>query len=64
MPMRMNNLALLASVSIGGLLVAFPASAQTLTGQVSSSEEGNMEGVLVTAKKDGHFDCEVIRQTL
>src|SRR4051794_24146754 len=33
-----------------------PANAQAsaaLTGQVSSAEEGNMEGVVVTAKKDG-----------
>jgi virginiamycin B lyase len=28
-------------------------SAAALTGQVSSAEEGNMEGVVVTAKKDG-----------
>jgi virginiamycin B lyase len=51
--MRMKNLVLLASVSISGLLAALPASAQILTGQVSSTEEGNMEGVLVSAKKDG-----------
>jgi streptogramin lyase len=30
-----------------------PAYAQVLTGQVSSAEEGNMEGVVVTAKKAG-----------
>ena len=34
-------------------LITAAAEAQTLTGQVSSAEEGNMEGVLVTAKKDG-----------
>ncbi len=38
------------------LLLSNPASAQSapaLTGQVSSAEEGNMEGVVVSAKKDG-----------
>src|SRR6266571_2218149 len=29
------------------------AQSQTLTGQVSSAEEGAMEGVVVSAKKDG-----------
>ena len=51
--------ALLASTSLVGVLAAMalvPAQAQTgpaLTGQVSSAEEGMMEGVLVSAKKDG-----------
>src|SRR5690242_14682737 len=51
--------ALLASTSLVGALAAMalvPAQAQTqaaLTGQVSSAEEGMMEGVLVSAKKDG-----------
>jgi streptogramin lyase len=47
----------LASV-IGALLIGTSAQAQTpasvaLTGTVSSPQEGAMEGVLVTAKKDG-----------
>ena len=51
--------ALLASTSLVGVLAGLalvPAQAQTqaaLTGQVSSAEEGMMEGVLVSAKKDG-----------
>src|ERR1700688_3580894 len=55
--MRFN--ALLASTSLVGalaLLTFVPAQAQTVTalsGQVSSVEEGSMEGVLVSAKKDG-----------
>src|SRR5439155_23545924 len=49
----------LTSVSLGAMLVQAglaATSAQTtaaLTGTVSSAEEGNMEGVLVTAKKEG-----------
>src|SRR5262249_18379606 len=35
------------------LLAILPSPAQTLSGQVSSAEEGAMEGVLVSAKKDG-----------
>ena len=45
-----------ASISSGfafALLAALPASAQTLTGKVTSAEEGAMEGVLVSAKKTG-----------
>src|SRR6266513_5979165 len=34
-------------------LMTAAAQAQTLSGQVSSTEEGMMEGVLVSAKKDG-----------
>ena len=53
--------ALLASTSLVGALAwltMVPAQAQVqagaaLTGQVSSAEEGAMEGVLVSAKKDG-----------
>ena len=53
--MRLN--ALFSTVSLACVL-AIPftigASAQTaLSGQVSSSEEGAMEGVLVSAKKEG-----------
>src|SRR6202030_2271605 len=57
MNMRFN--ALLASTSLVSALAWLtfvPAQAQTaaaLTGQVSSAEEGMMEGVLVSAKKDG-----------
>src|SRR6516165_4834971 len=52
----MQSKKLLASVSLAGLLaglMAVGASAQTLTGHVSSTEEGMMEGVLVSAKKEG-----------
>lgn len=34
-------------------LLSTTALAQTLTGQVTSAEEGNMEGVVVSARKDG-----------
>src|ERR1700686_1753923 len=52
----MQSKKLLATVSLAGLtagLMAVGASAQSLSGQVSSTEEGMMEGVLVSAKKDG-----------
>jgi virginiamycin B lyase len=57
--MRLRYLTLLASVSFGAMLVQAgldPVQAQSaaaLTGTVSSQEEGNMEGVLVNAKKEG-----------
>src|ERR1700689_2866152 len=57
MNMRFN--ALLASTSLVSALAwltLVPAQAQTaaaLGGQVSSAEEGTMEGVLVSAKKEG-----------
>src|SRR6266851_4230068 len=57
MIMRFN--ALLASTSLVSALAWLtltPAQAQTaaaLSGQVSSAEEGAMEGVLVSAKKEG-----------
>jgi hypothetical protein len=47
---------LLATVSFAGLLASLTtigANAQTLSGKVSSAEEGLMEGVLVSAKKEG-----------
>src|SRR5260370_19553673 len=55
--MRMRN-ALLASVCLTFVLVATAApslaeGAAALAGQVTSNEEGPMEGVLVTAKKAG-----------
>jgi virginiamycin B lyase len=55
--MRISKAFLYASVAgvLAGLMVA-GANAQTaaaLSGQVSSAEEGTMEGVLVSAKKEG-----------
>src|ERR1700675_4624375 len=54
---RMKFLATSAGLALALLQVgAFPAQAQApvaLTGQVSSAEEGAMEGVLVSAKKAG-----------
>ena len=54
--MRMKALLLASTVLV--LTGSLPASAQaqtsaTLNGQVSSTEEGMMEGVLVSAKKEG-----------
>src|ERR1700738_588457 len=55
----MQSKKLLTTVSLAGLLVglmAVGANAQTaaaLSGQISSTEEGLMEGVLVSAKKEG-----------
>src|SRR5258708_27879419 len=58
--MRLKQLSLLASASLLGLPVhaglstsALAQAAAALTGQVTSAEEGPMEGVLVSAKKDG-----------
>jgi streptogramin lyase len=58
--MRLKHLSLLASASLFGLMAQYglstPALAQAtavLTGQVTSAEEGPMEGVLVSARKDG-----------
>ena len=57
--MIMQLKALLASTSLVGALAwmpLLPAQAQTavaLSGQVSSAEEGSMEGVLVSARKEG-----------
>ena len=49
--MKLKALLLTTSVlTVAGLL---SAQAQTLSGQVSSTEEGLMEGVLVSAKKEG-----------
>src|SRR5215831_17973318 len=53
--MRLKHLLLLTSASVFGLLVGSSAGAlaqsAALTGQVTSAEEGPMEGVLVSAKK-------------
>src|SRR5882757_4788965 len=51
--MRFKHLWLLACVSVGATLVASGASAQALSGQVSSAQESAMEGVLVNLKKEG-----------
>ena len=53
--MQLNKLLLLAGVSLAPFFIQ-PAQAQkaaALTGQVSSAEEGAMEGVVVSAKKEG-----------
>ena len=49
--MRLKTTLLATSVFVMAGLAA--AQAQTLSGQVSSTEEGLMEGVLVSAKKEG-----------
>jgi virginiamycin B lyase len=60
--MRTRRLLFIATIASGLVFLSQAASAQTrnqaqalaaLTGQVSSTEEGPMEGVLVTAKKTG-----------
>src|SRR4051812_418069 len=55
--MRKLHLSLLASASLCGVLlqagISTSAQAQVLTGKVSSAEEATMEGVLVSAKKEG-----------
>jgi len=57
--MKLRMLWLLAGVSVGSLCLAglpsgaLAQGAAALSGVVSSTEEGNMEGVLVSAKKDG-----------
>ena len=58
--MRTRDFVLTGMVAFGCLLVAGPFELRTqaqssvvLTGQVSSAEEGTMEGVVVSAKKDG-----------
>ena len=59
--MRMRDRLLIGTIVAAGFLLAagpltLPTQAQTpaaLTGQVSSAEEGAMEGVVVSAKKDG-----------
>ncbi len=51
--MRRIRIALLASVAISLLVSAPSGIAATLNGQVTSAKEGAMEGVLISAKKDG-----------
>src|ERR1035437_1451571 len=59
-PMRTRRLLFIATIASGLVFLSQAASAQTrkqaqapaaLTGQVTSTQEGPMEGVLVTAKK-------------
>jgi len=60
----MRKRALLLASTILALAASLPAQAQisgAFTGQVSSSEEGPMEGVLVSAKREGsHFTTTVV----
>jgi len=54
----MTRASLLSSVAMAGVLaLGYPATANAqnapLSGVVSSSEEGAMEGVIVSAKKEG-----------
>ncbi len=55
---------LLSAVATAALMNVASASAQNgaaITGTVSSTQEGNMEGVIVTAKKDGaHISISVV----
>src|SRR6185295_5892833 len=51
--LKSKHLGLLAGAGIGAIILAGGASAQTLTGQVSSAPDGAMEGVLVSLKKEG-----------
>ena len=49
--MKIRGLLLATTAALA--IAILPVSAQVLTGQVTSAEEGNMEGVVVTAKKAG-----------
>jgi virginiamycin B lyase len=56
--MRLKHLLLLTSAGVFALLAGLPTgalaqSAAAMTGRVTSAEEGPMEGVLVSAKKQG-----------
>src|SRR5438876_10439542 len=52
--MRLNHFWLVASVSLAAMLAeSTAASAQALSGQVSSAQEGAMQGVLLSVKKEG-----------
>src|SRR5438046_2345048 len=56
MLMETRRFVLAAVVVLAALLFQTASPAQTpsaLTGKVASAEEGSMEGVVVTAKKDG-----------
>ena len=60
--MRLKTTLLVTCMSLGGALWAAGAQAQTspLSGKVSSAEEGLMEGVLVSAKKEGSTITETV----
>ena len=60
--MRKTTLALLATAALALVVSAGQSRAQTaLAGTVTSAEEGAMEGVLVTARRDGaSFDVTVV----
>jgi hypothetical protein len=51
----MSKLAFRVAIAASFLLVssAYPQAPAALTGEVSSAEEGSMEGVVVSAKRDG-----------
>ena len=52
---------LLSAVAAAALMNVSAASAQALSGTVTSTQEGAMEGVIVTAKKDGaHISISVV----
>ena len=54
--MRLLQIAIIAGTSLGAMLLGGVATAQApaaLSGQVSSADEGAMEGVLVSARRDG-----------
>jgi virginiamycin B lyase len=52
--MRLKDFGLVAGASLAALLAASTgASAQALSGKVSSAQEGLMEGVLVSVKREG-----------
>jgi virginiamycin B lyase len=52
---------LLSAAAAAALINVSAASAQALTGTVTSAQEGAMEGVIVTAKKDGaHISVSVV----
>jgi virginiamycin B lyase len=54
--MRLSKLLLLTSAGLAGLVLSAAAQAQddvALTGKVTSTQEPTMEGVLVSAKRDG-----------
>src|SRR2546423_14245238 len=53
MDMRRTLLASAAALATFAFSAATANAQSALTGQVSSAEEGNMEGVVVSAKKDG-----------
>src|SRR5438445_8716954 len=59
LPMRIRHLLLASAAAVAafmfgtGVQSALAQTAPALSGQVSSAEEGVMEGVVVSAKKDG-----------